>query len=96
MQAGQTEPSGGNLVDGPKTVRQWLDHRGLTLAELVERTGMEKRVARQLVEGQWTASPKQRQAIAAALGLDEADITWGFATPVQHLYGHGPQFGRSP
>jgi hypothetical protein len=83
-------------VEAPRTVRQWLDDRGITPAELAERAGLDNRVARHIVEGQWTTSPAQRERIAAALKLDPHQIAWGFTTPVDHLYGHGPQFGRSP
>ena len=33
--------------------------------------------------------------IAAALGVDAGQISWGHVQ-VDHMYGHGPQFGRSP
>jgi hypothetical protein len=38
----------------------------------------------------------QRQRIAAALGVSVDQIQWGRTVQVDHMYGHGPQFGRSP
>jgi hypothetical protein len=49
-----------------------------------------------IIEGRWTPSPSERDRIAAVFGLTRAEIAWGHATPVSHLYGHGPQFGRTP
>ena len=79
-----------------RTVKDLLAERGWTVAELAERALLETRVARHIVEGQWTPSPQQRERIAAALGVAVAEIRWGHSTPVEHMYGHGPQFGRSP
>ena len=83
-------------MDGGRTIKQWLSERGLTVKEFAERAALDERIARNLVEGQWTASPQQRARIAAALGVDVDEIRWGHSTPVEHMYGHGPQFGRSP
>ena len=83
-------------MDGTKTVKQLLDQLGWTVADLVDRAVLEKRVAQHIIEGQWTPSPIQRERIAAAFGVAVDEIRWGHSTPVDHLYGHGPQFGRSP
>jgi transcriptional regulator with XRE-family HTH domain len=79
-----------------KTVKQWLEERGLKIEELAERAALDKRVAQHLLAGQWTPSPQQRQRIAKALGVELGEIQWGHLNPVEHMYGHGPQFGRSP
>jgi hypothetical protein len=34
--------------------------------------------------------------LAAVLGVEPDQITWGHTQQVEHMYGHGPQFGRSP
>ena len=49
-----------------------------------------------IVDGRYTASPEQRRSIAEALGVRPEQIAWGHTTQVDHMYGHGPQFGRSP
>ncbi len=79
-----------------RTVSQWLDELGMDIAQLVESSGLDSRVVESIVVGRFTTSPNQRERIAAALGVGASDIRWGRAVEVDHLYGHGPQFGRSP
>ena len=74
----------------------WLAETGLTVAELTERSGLDRRVVEAIAAGRYTPSPAQRQRIAAALGIVVDVISWGHASSVESLYGHGPQFGRSP
>ena len=79
-----------------KTIAAWMSERQLGLAELVAAAGVERRVVEAIVEGRYTPSPLQRERIAAALGVSVGEIAWGHVNPVESLYGHGPQFGRSP
>lgn len=79
-----------------KPITHWLDQKQLTLHDLVEATGLDSKVVQAIAAGQYTPSPAQRQALAAALGVEVGDIAWGHTVPVEHFYGHGPQFGRSP
>jgi hypothetical protein len=79
-----------------KSVVHWMAERVLTIAALVETTGLDKRVVEAIVHGRYTPSPEQRQLIAAALGVAPDQVAWGHVTQVSHVYGHGPQFGRSP
>jgi cyanate lyase len=79
-----------------KTVRELCEERGLGWKELAQRSGRDARRARAIVEGHWTPSPAERERVAAALGLGKDEVAWGHEEPVQHLYGHGPQFGRTP
>ena len=79
-----------------KTVAEWMAERGLTLAQLVEAARLDDRVAEAIVHGRYTPSPEQRLRLAAALGVDPEQIAWGHTAQVAHVYGHGPQFGRSP
>jgi hypothetical protein len=53
-------------------------------------------VVEAIAAGRYTPSPQQRQAMAAALGVGPEQVAWGHQTEVAHVYGHGPQFGRSP
>ena len=69
-----------------KTVAEWMAERGIGLADLVEA----------IAHARYTPSPQQRQRLAAALGVSPDQVQWGHAAPVEHVYGHGPQFGRSP
>jgi transcriptional regulator with XRE-family HTH domain len=79
-----------------KTVADWMAERGTSLAALVAASGLDKRVVQAIANGRYTPSPQQRQRLAAALGVDPEQIAWGHVTQVTHVYGHGPQFGRSP
>jgi hypothetical protein len=79
-----------------RTVADWMEARSLDLAGLVAASRLEPRVVEALVAGRYTPSPRQRQYVAAALCVDVSQIAWGHATSVDHMYGHGPQFGRSP
>jgi hypothetical protein len=79
-----------------KSVSDWMTERGLGLAELVEASALDRRVVEAIVHGRYTPSPQQRQRLADALGVAVEQVAWGHVTQVAHVYGHGPQFGRSP
>ena len=79
-----------------KSVSQWMTDRGLTLDQLIASSRLDRRVVEAMVQGRYTPSPDQRQRLATALGVTLDEITWDHANPVEHMYGHGPQFGRSP
>jgi transcriptional regulator with XRE-family HTH domain len=79
-----------------KTLAEWMAERGIGLAELVEAAGLEERVVEAIAQGRYTPSPEQRQRLAAVLGVGPEEVAWGHVTEVSHVYGHGPQFGRSP
>jgi len=69
---------------------------GLDARRLAERAGMDEKRVEAIVMGRWTPSPQERDRIAAVFGLTRDQIAWGHRTDVSFLYGHGPQFGRSP
>jgi hypothetical protein len=79
-----------------KSVAQWMVERGVEMAGLVAASKIEQRVVEAIVQGRYTPSPDQRERLARALGLAAEEIAWGHVTPVEHMYGHGAQFGRSP
>lgn len=82
---------------GPhKSVAELCAEHGLGAKQLAEKAGLDERRVRAIVEGRWTPSPAERDRVAAAFGLAREQIAWGHSTPVSHLYGHGPQFGRTP
>ena len=62
----------------------------ISLADLVEKTGLDDNRVTAIILGRWTPSPTERQRIAAVFSLTVEEIAWGHKTPVQHLYGHGP------
>jgi hypothetical protein len=79
-----------------KTVTEWMAERGIALAELIEASGLDDRVVQAIVQSRYTPSPEQRRRLAAALQIEPEQIAWGHQAPISHVYGHGPQFGRSP
>ncbi len=83
-------------MDTPKSVAELCAEHGLDAKQLAEKAGLDERRARAIVEGRWTPSPAERDRVAAAFGLTREQVAWGHSTPVSHLYGHGPQFGRTP
>ena len=79
-----------------KTLAEWMTEKGISVAKVAEASALDKRVVEAIRLGRYTSSPEQRRALAAALGLSADEIAWGSAGEVEHIYGHGPQFGRSP
>jgi hypothetical protein len=83
-------------VDPLKSVAELCAAHGLDPRQLADKAGLDERRVRAIVEGRWTPSPAERDRIAAVFALGREQIAWGHSTPVSHLYGHGPQFGRTP
>jgi hypothetical protein len=84
------------IMPKPKTLAEWMTERGIDAAKLATLSALDRRVVEALAHCRYTSSPDQRQSISAALGLTSEQILWGGAGAVDHIYGHGPQFGRSP
>jgi hypothetical protein len=72
-----------------------MEANGIGERELIAKSGLDRRVVRAIMTGNYTASPFQRQRVAAVLGVPVDDICWDHAVEVQHLRGNGPQCGRS-
>jgi hypothetical protein len=79
-----------------KSVAELCGRHGLDPRQLADRAGLDGQRVRAILEGRWTPSPAERDRLAAVFGLSRSQIAWGHKTPVEHLYGHGPQFGRTP
>ena len=78
-----------------KPIARYIEETGISVDQLVAAAGLEAKLVKAIVSGNYTPSPSQRQRLAAALGVSSDDISWGHAVPVQHLRGIGPQSGRS-
>lgn len=78
------------------SIAQLMEDREISLDDLVATSQLEKRVVEAIACGRYTPSPQQRQRLAEAFDVAVDDISWGHVTQVEHLYGHGTQFGRSP
>lgn len=79
-----------------KPLARLMEETGTSLEQLVEASGLEAKLVKAIATGNYTPSPTERQRLAAALNVSIDDIAWGHAVPVDHLWGHGPQFGRTP
>ena len=73
-----------------RTVSEICVELAITFEQLAERSGLERGRVEAILLRRWTPSPEERRKIAAVLGVPVDDIAWGHATPIQHLYGHGP------
>jgi hypothetical protein len=83
-------------MDKVKSLAEWMHDCGTSLEDLLDATALDRKVIEAIINGRYTPSPQQRLRLAAALGIQPAQIRWGHTAPVEHMYGHGPQFGRSP
>ena len=83
-------------MDKIKSLAEWMAERDIGTDQLLEAAALDRKVLTAIVNGRYTPSPQQRQRVAAALGIRPEQVSWGHTTPVEHIYGHGPQFGRSP
>lgn len=78
------------------SVAQLCAEQGLTPAQLAEKAALPQERVRAILEGRWTPSPAERDKVAAVFGRDRSQVAWGHKSTVENLYGHGPQFGRTP
>jgi ribosome-binding protein aMBF1 (putative translation factor) len=78
-----------------KPIGRHIEDAGVSVEQLVAATGLDAKLVNAIVSGNYTASPTQRQRLAAALGVSTDEISWGHTVPVEHLRGNGPQSGRS-
>jgi hypothetical protein len=78
------------------TIAEWMALRGLTLADLVETSALDERIVEAITQDRYTPSPQQRYRLCDALGVRPEQVVWGHRAQISHVYGHGPQFGRSP
>jgi hypothetical protein len=78
-----------------KPIARYMQENGIGIGQLVTATGLDAKLVKAVVSGNYTPSPSQRQLLAAALGVSRDDISWEHTVPVQHMRGNGPQCGRS-
>jgi transcriptional regulator with XRE-family HTH domain len=78
------------------SVRDWMVDRGISKAQIVEASGLDPNVIEAIIAMRYTPSPEQRRRVAEVLKVDLDRICWAYQVEVAHVYGHGPQFGRSP
>lgn len=69
------------------SVQELCKQKGVSLLNLVERSGMDLERLRAIYLGRWTPNPTQRENIARALNTPSGDIAWQHRTAVEHFYG---------
>jgi hypothetical protein len=72
-----------------------MEGAGMSVDQLIRTSGLEAKVVKAVISGNYTPSPDDRRRLAAALGVSIEEISWDHAVPVQHMRGNGPQWGRS-
>jgi transcriptional regulator with XRE-family HTH domain len=77
-----------------KPITRYVEERGISLAELASSAGLDRKLVKAIVSGNFTPSPLHRQRLAEALGVSIEEVSWDHAVPVEHLRGNGPQCGR--
>ena len=83
-------------MESLRSVNELCAEHQLDVKQLAGRAGLDESRVLAIVLGRWTPSPAERDKVAAVFGLTRDQIAWGHKTAVDHMYGHGPQFGRSP
>ena len=78
-----------------KPISRYMEETGMSVDQLIEAAGLDAKLVKAIVSGNYTPSPSDRQRLAAALGVSIDDISWGHEVPVQHMRGNGPQTGRA-
>jgi transcriptional regulator with XRE-family HTH domain len=77
-----------------KPLARYMEQAGLSVDQLVTATGLDAKLVKAIVSGNYTPSPAQRRKLAAAVGVSANDISWEHTVEVQFLRGNGPQTGR--
>lgn len=80
----------------PKPLTEWIAERGWDARRPADEARLELRVVEAILAGNYTTSPQQRDRVASALEVAVDEVAFSQAGSVDHMYGHGPQFGRSP
>jgi ribosome-binding protein aMBF1 (putative translation factor) len=78
-----------------KPLARYMEEAGMSVDQLIAAAGLDAKLVKAIVSGNYTPSPLERQRLAAAIGISIEEISWGHAVPVEHLRGNGPQAGRS-
>ena len=72
-----------------------MEETGIGVDQLIAAAGLDAKLVKAIVSGNYTPSPVERQRLAAAVGVPVDEISWGHTVPVEHMRGNGPQTGRA-
>ena len=83
-----------------KTVDVLLEELSLSIDQLAEKSALPAERVLAIVDGRWLASPAERGAIAAALGVPIEEISWGHTMNPRnvryHRFGLREDFNADP
>jgi len=65
-----------------KPLARYMEETGTTLDQLIAAAGLDRKLVKAIVSGNYTPSPFERQRLAAALGISVDEISWGHSVPV--------------
>ncbi len=71
-----------------KTVDLLLEELGLSIDELATRSSLDPERVLAIVDGRWLSSPQERERLAAALGMDPKQISWGHTMSPRNVRYH--------
>lgn len=71
-----------------KTIDLLFDESDFSLQELAQRSQLPESRLADILKGRWTPSPKEREKIAAALGIAAESISWGHSMAPRNIRYH--------
>jgi ribosome-binding protein aMBF1 (putative translation factor) len=77
-----------------RPIARYVEAAEMSIAQLAQTAELDEKLVKAIVAGNYNPSPLERQRLAAALGVETAEISWGHAVPVEYMRGNGPQSGR--
>ena len=78
-----------------KPLARYMEEAGMSVDQLIAAAGLDAKLVKAIVSGNYTPGPSERQRLSAAIGVSIEEISWGHEVPVEHMRGNGPQVGRS-
>jgi len=85
------------MAESKKSLRHWMTERILSMGEVAETASRDPKVIEAIAAAsRYTIRPAHRQRKADPLKTAVDEIQFGTTVEVEHMYGHGSQFGRSP
>jgi transcriptional regulator with XRE-family HTH domain len=68
-----------------RTVDRLFEETGLTVEDIVERSGLPMSRVEAIAVGRWTPNPAERQKIAAAFNVTVEEVSWGHSIDPRNL-----------
>ena len=67
---------------------QAFEQAGMSLAQLVDQTGLSQERVEAILSGRWMPSPRDRETVARALEIDVNEISWGHTMSPRNVRYH--------